>query len=61
MELLVRNNLSKKSTPPLTDDVNQSIIEDEGVQFYWSIIGADWEEESSATFLEMVVSQWVKI
>ncbi len=32
-------------------------IDNDDVQFFWSIVGADWEEECSATLLEMIVSQ----
>ncbi len=61
MELEIRKHLTKETIPTLTDAINSSIIDNDDVQFFWSIVGADWEEECSATLLEMIVSQWVKI
>ena len=36
-------------------------MENEDVQFFWSIIGADWDENCGSVLLQMLVSQWVKI
>ena len=44
-----------------SENISQHIIENDNVQFYWSILSADWEEECSEALLEMIVSQWVKI
>ena len=61
MEQEVRKHLTKDKVPRLGDDVKQAVIDNDDVQFYWSMISADWEPESAAVLLEMAVSQWVKI
>ena len=45
----------------ITDEVTRKIASGEDVQFYWSLICADWEEDSSEALLLMVISQYLKI
>ena len=45
----------------ITDKVTRNIASGEDVQFYWSLICADWEEDSSEALLLMVISQYLKI
>jgi len=61
MECELRRHLCTDKVPNIGDHVTQAIIENEDVQFLWSILGTDWEEESGAVLLQMVVHQWVKI
>ena len=61
MEYALRRHLNVDQAPNLTDRVNSAIIENEDVQFLWSILSSDWDEETGSILLEMVVSQWVKI
>ena len=59
----LKKALSKSAHPPptLNDHVKRTLVENEDVQFLWSLISADWEEASASVLLEMVVNQWVKI
>lgn len=61
MELELRRHLATAQPTVLGDQVKQAIAKNEDVEFLWSMIGADWDGESSSVLLEMVVSQWVKI
>ena len=61
MECELRRHLHTHQAPNLGNHVTHAIIENEDVQFLWSILRADWEEESGAVLLQMVVNQWVKI
>ena len=61
MERELRKHISLDRAPDLAEHVNSSIINNEDVQFFWSIVSADWDERSAAVLLEMVVCQWVKI
>ena len=61
MEYELRQHLSINQVPSFGDHVNHAITENEDVQFFWSILSADWEEKSASVLLQMVVSQWVKI
>ena len=61
MEHELRRHLCRGQPTVLSDQVKQAIIKNDEVEFLWSIIGADWEQESSSVLLEMVVTQWVKI
>ncbi len=45
----------------LTDEVMAEIAESEDVSFFWSVVCGEWEEESSAALLQMIVNQFVKI
>lgn len=38
-----------------------AITENEDVLFLWSLISADWDDNSSSELLQMVTRQWVKI
>ena len=61
VEYALRRHLNVDQAPNLTDHVNSAIIENEDVQFLWSILSSDWDEKTGSVLLEMVVSQWVKI
>ena len=41
--------------------VMEKAVEDEDVDFYWSIISADWEPETAAILLKMIIEMWLKI
>ena len=43
------------------DRITNDVRDNEDVQFLWSIVSADWEEESAAALLQMIVNHWVKI
>ena len=45
----------------LNDDVKAKIASSENVEFFWSLVCTDWDEESSGVLLRMVVNQYVKM
>ena len=64
MEKELRKHLSVDKAPKSTDHeaIKQEIIENEVVQFFWSIISSgEWEEESSGVLLDMIAVEWLKI
>ena len=39
-----------------------NIIKDnDDVQFYWSIVAAEWEEETAQALLKLIVDLWITI
>lgn len=61
MELELHKHLHADKAPRLDKHVHQAIIDSEDVQFFWSILSADWEEASASALLQMIVNHWVKI
>ena len=60
MELEIRRHIQNDPTPNFLH-VQISLMYNDDVLFYWSIIGCDWEEEESAALLPMVVNLWITI
>ena len=60
MELEIRRHIQNDLTPNFLH-VQTSLMHNDDVLFYWSIIGCDWEEEESAALLPMVVNLWITI
>jgi len=58
MEMEIRKHLSKEVAISISDKINNLLVMNDEVQFHWSILSSDWEEECSSTLL---VSQWVNI
>lgn len=58
MEKELRNHLTMDQVPKLTETVKQKIIENDDVQFFWSIISGDWEEESGNVLLDMIITRF---
>ena len=48
-------------TLSLSADINHTIVHNDDIQFFWCMISADWEDESTHALLEMLVNQWVQI
>ena len=46
---------------PCMSSVKNKVVEDEDTQFYWSIISANWEDETATTLLKMIMDMWIKI
>ena len=43
------------------DKITSEVRDNEDVQFLWSIVSADWEEQSEAELLQMIVNHWARI
>jgi len=61
MELEIRRHLNPDKPVNFIDEVQASILSNEDVLFYWSMIASDWEEEENAALLPMVVNLWVTV
>ena len=46
---------------PNLDRITTAILDNEDVLFLWSMLSADWAEDSADALLQMLVNQWVKI
>ena len=60
VELVIRRHLQGLDQPSLSS-VKSQVVEDEDVQFYWSIISVNWEDETATTLLNMIIDMWIKI
>ena len=43
------------------ENITSTVRDNEDVQFLWTMLSAEWEEESASSLLQMIVTQWVKI
>ena len=64
VEMRVRRHFSKASAPTLSAgskaELVESIATDDDVNFFWSILSAEWEEEEQI-LLRMLIDLWVTI
>ena len=60
MEYELRKHIRQGGTHDL-DKITSEVRDNEDVQFLWSIVSADWEEQSAAELLQMIVNHWVRI
>ena len=58
MELELRKHLQSQKPPNFVHKIMEHILKNENVQFHWSIVACDWEEEAEA-LLQQVVKVWV--
>ena len=49
------------SIPNFNDHTKKSVVESEAVQFFWSMLSVEWEEESGDVLLEMIVNQYITV
>ena len=62
MELALRKHLSsKRASELLASKATQDVIDDGDVQFYWSMLSANWEEDDGQTLLHMLVTRWTTL
>ena len=61
MEVELRKQLALKKVPELSEDTKQTIIQNDNVQFFWSIVCKEWEGKVGDILLEMIVNEWVTI
>ena len=45
----------------MTPKLRKELKESESVQFMWSLISADWDDNSSSQILDSMVADWIKI
>ena len=61
MEVELRKQLALKKVPELSEDTKQTIIQNDNVQFFWSIVCKEWEGKVGDILLEMIVNECVTI
>ena len=59
MELALRRHLTEQ--PPNFREVAEIIKNDDDVQFFWSLVAADWEEEEAQALLSLTIQLWITI
>ena len=64
MEMVVRHHLTTTAASTISagfkDLLIEAITSDEDVQFFWSILPAEWEEEELVLF-QMIINLWITI
>ncbi len=60
MELCIPKHLSRSSQPAF-DHLKEAILADDDVQFHWSILSANWDEEEAEPLLPLIIQLWVTI
>ena len=59
MEYELQKHICQGGTHDL-GKITSEVRDNEDVQFLWSIVSADWEEQSAAELLQMIVNHWVR-
>ena len=64
MEMVVQHHLTTTAASIISagfeDLLIEAITSDENVQFFWSILSAEWEEEELVLF-QMIINLWITI
>ena len=47
--------------PNFAREITEHVLKNEDVQFHWSIVVCDWEDEEAEALLEQLVKMWVKM
>ena len=61
MEIELQKQLASTEVPVLSQDTKQAMLQNDNVQFFWSVVSGEWEEEVGSVLLEMIVNEWVTI
>ncbi len=62
----MRQFLSSRSAAELhvcgtKQQLQKKISESEDVQFYWSIVSAEWEQDESQALLGLIIEHWITV
>lgn len=57
----IEEEVKKRLDEELTDKLKKEIAQSDEVNFFWSVVCGDWEEESASVLLQMIVNQFIKI
>ena len=60
MEYEIRTHLTKQA-PHCFKEIADKVKNNDDVQFYWSVVSADWEEDEAHALLELVTNLWITI
>ena len=61
MELGFRQNFTITSTETLKTTIPDKVLQNEDLQFYWSLVSVNWSDEVSTALLHMIVNQWITV
>ena len=61
LETQLRKQINSQHIPLLGAESKQILLNNDNVQFFWSIVCTEWEEEIGNVLLEMIVNEWVTI
>ncbi len=65
MEMRIRRHLTTTSAPTISagfkSTMTESILTNEDVLFYWTMVAAEWEEEVEKTLLQMICDLWITV
>ena len=61
VEIELRFHLQASEADGIKEKAVKKILDSEEVNFHWSEIAINWEEEEAGVLLEMVVSHWVTV
>ena len=45
----------------LNDATKDEVVEDSNIQFFWSMLSVEWEDECGEVLLDMIVRQYVTV
>ena len=58
----LRKPINESNSPDFNlKSAKDKLTKCEDVQFYWSIVACNWEEETSTVLLEMLIEKWIQI
>ena len=57
----MRKHISLEKLSDMTPELRKELKETESVQFIWSLISADWDDNSCSQILDSMVADWIKI
>ena len=56
----LRKHINESKSPDFNlKSAKDKLIQCEDVQFYWSIVACNWEEETATVLLEMLIEEWI--
>ena len=62
-ELRVHLSCAQSQSPSAVNliEAKDKLIQNEDVNFYWSMVSSNWREDVAAALLEMLVDHWIKV
>ena len=62
-ELRVYLSCAQSQSPSAVNliEAKSKLIQNEDVNFYWSMVSSNWQEDVAVALLEMLVDHWIKV
>ena len=61
LEMQLRKQINSQHIPQLGAESKRMLLNNDNVQFFWSIVCTEWEEEIGNILLELIINEWVTI